>query len=108
MASMQGLVDDKVQAVEDLDRKVIAKVLKALEGRKDVKILLTVNHMCSANLMKYGNEPVPFIIFPADKQVDCVHRFDEQIIKKSSMHYKSGRDLMETFFKGTMPVQEYS
>ncbi|MFQ5671795.1 MAG: 2,3-bisphosphoglycerate-independent phosphoglycerate mutase [Nitrospinales bacterium] len=102
MVSMQGRVDDKVLAVEDFDRHVVGAILQALPDGKDVKILLTVNHMCSANLMKYTRDPVPFAVFPAVSGADSVRRFDEAIVTEGSEHFAGGPALMDAFFKGEL------
>lgn len=97
--SLQGLVDDKITAVEDFDQRVVGKLLEAIEGRKDVKILLAVNQMCSANLMKFTRDPVPFVIYPARKGSDSIQQFDEEIVRSGSEHFQTGPALMDALFK---------
>jgi len=102
MVSMQGQVDSKVLAVEDFDRQVVGEILQALASRKDVKMLLAVNHMCSANLMKYTRDPVPFVVFPAAGGAGSVRRFDEESIAAGGENFATGPALMDAFFKGEL------
>ncbi|MFQ5717438.1 MAG: phosphoglycerate mutase, partial [Nitrospinales bacterium] len=100
--SLKGLVDDKVLAVEDFDRQVVEPLLQVVEEREDIKMLLVVNHMCSAYLMKYDRDPAPFAVFPSVKGSDAVQRFDEEIACLGAEHFRNGPDLMSSFFKGTL------
>ena len=79
--SMQGLIEDKVLAVEDFDREVVGPILERIIGQNDVRILLVVNQFCSANSMKMTRDAVPFVVYPSRNGPDDIERFDEEIIK---------------------------
>lgn len=100
--SLKGFVDDKVLAVEDFDRQVVGPLLQVVEAREDIKMLLVVNHMCSAYRMKYDRDPTPFAVFPAVKGPDAVQRFDEEIERQGAERFRGGPDLMGAFFKGAL------
>ena len=100
--SMQGLIDDKILAVEDFDREVIGPILDRINGENDVRILLVVNQVCSANSMKFTRDPVPFVVYPARKGPDGIERFDEEIIKSGEGHFSNAPDLIVSWFKGNL------
>ena len=100
--SMQGLVEDKILAVEDFDREVLGPILDRMDGQNDVRILLVVNQVCSANLMKFTHDPVPFVVYPARKGPDDIEQFDEQILKAGEDHFLDGPGLMASWFKGEL------
>ena len=100
--SMQGLIEDKILAVEDFDSKVVGPILDRLSGQNDVKIMVIVNQVCSANLMRFTHEPVPFAFYPSRKGPDDIERFNEEIIKTGAEHFSNGADLMSSWFKGDL------
>jgi len=100
--SLQGNIDDKIQALEDFDAQVLGPILTALENQNDVTLLLTENHISSVDLMRYKRGAVPFVVFPSTHGPDAIQKFDEDIVQSSAQHFKSGPALMETLFKGTL------
>ena len=95
--SLKGGFDDKILAIEDFDSLVLGPIMEALEERKDVKILLTVNHGCSAVLMKYNRDHVPFLVTPSAKSNGSRKKFDEQLNDNHDSHYSSGQALIHDF-----------
>tara|TARA_B100000686_G_scaffold352262_1_gene453650 strand:+ start:4075 stop:5277 length:1203 start_codon:yes stop_codon:yes gene_type:complete len=100
--SMQGLVEDKILAVEDFDREVVGPILEHFAGQNDVKIMLAVNQMCSANLMRFTRDAVPFVVYPAVKGADAINKFNEDILTSGTKHFASGPDLMSSWFKAEL------
>lgn len=101
-ASLHGNIDDKILALEDFDHEVLRPVLQEMEVRNDVKMLLTQNQVCSVNLMKYKKDPVPFAVYPANRNNGGTQHFDEGILETGSWNFKSGTELMDAFFKGEL------
>ena len=101
-ASLHGNIDDKILAIEDFDNEVVGELLNALDGKKNVKILLTVNNVSSVVHMRYKKDPVPFVVYPANKGPDSVKQFDEKILKSGSETFHNGPALMEALFRGDL------
>jgi 2,3-bisphosphoglycerate-independent phosphoglycerate mutase len=98
--SLKGNLDDKVLGIEDFDNEVAGPLLNALNNRNDVKMLLTVNHVASAALMKYTKDSVPFVVYPAaDADAKTVEAFDEKILDSNKLHFKDGPALIDAFLK---------
>ncbi len=97
--SLKGDLDDKVLGIEDFDSEVAGPLLNALKNRNDVKMLLTVNHVASASLMKYTKDNVPFVVFPADADDKTAPAFDEKILDSSKFRFKGGPALIDAFLK---------
>jgi len=100
--SLHGNIDDKIHALEDIDREVAGPLLDAVDQRKDVALLIVENHMSSVNLMRYTKDPVPFVAYPSTQGADAVERFDEKITSSGSEHFKSGPALIETYLQGKL------
>lgn len=96
--SLKGDLDDKVLSIEDFDREIAGPLLDALSARNDVKMLFAVNHVSSAALMKYTKDAVPFLVYPA-AETNNAGSFNEKILDSGKIHFQSGPDLIEAFFK---------
>jgi 2,3-bisphosphoglycerate-independent phosphoglycerate mutase len=59
----EGKADLKIQAIEDLDSRVIGPVLEGMKIFTDYKVLLLSDHPTPIELKTHINEPVPFVIF---------------------------------------------
>ena len=101
-ASMQGSIDDKILAIEDFDKKTLEPIIKSLDNNKDLTVLLTVNHFTSGNKMKFGRDPVPFVVYPSRSGPDSIKAFDEQILSSGTFQFESGFNLMSSLFNGEL------
>ncbi len=100
--SLLGSIDDKILAIEDVDREVVAPLMDAVDQQKDVTLLLVENHMTSVNLMRYAKDPVPFVAYPSAQGADKVERFNEEMVLSGSEHFKSGSALIEAYLQGKL------
>ncbi|MCH8313687.1 MAG: phosphoglycerate mutase [Nitrospinae bacterium] len=97
--SLKGDLDDKILGIEDFDNEVAGPLLNALNNQNDVKMLLTVNHVSSAALMKYTKDNVPFLVYPAEAEAKTAPAFDEKILDSGKVHFKDGPALIDAFLK---------
>lgn len=102
IVSLQGNIDDKIAAIEDMDGQVLEPVLDYLEAHKDVTLLVTENHMSSVDRMRYDEAPVPFAVYPSGRGRDSIQRFDEDLAQNGSEHFKDGPSLIEALLKGAL------
>lgn len=100
--SLQGNIDDKIAAMEDIDQQVLEPILTAMETRKDVTLMVTESHMSSVDRMRYGDGPVPFAVYPSQKGKDSIEHFDEDLVQNGSEHFKDGPSLIEALLKGAL------
>ena len=97
--SLKGNIDDKILVIEDIDAKVVGPLLKKLNSKNDVKMMVVVSHMSSAVAVKYGKERVPFVIHPGTSTTPDADQFNESLLHSGKDHFKSGPELMNTFFE---------
>ena len=95
--SLKGNIDDKIITIEDIDSKVIGPLLKETFSNNEIKMMVVVNHMNSAVDVKYGKDPVPFVM-SGKNDTNLVNNFDENLLNVGNNHFKSGPDLMSMFF----------
>lgn len=56
----------KIQAVEDFDKRVLAKVLEGIKKFGDYRILVMSDHPTPSDIRTHTNDPVPYAIFSSE------------------------------------------
>jgi len=92
--SLKGNLDDKIMMIEDFDAQVIKPLAQAMETMKDVKMMVVVNHVNSAQLMKYDRSPVPYLVYPASS--GNANQYDEQLLE-TGKSFSNAPDLLTAF-----------
>ena len=92
--SLKGNLDDKVLMIEDFDTEVIKPLAQAMETMKNVKMMVVVNHVSSAQMMKYDRAPVPYLVYPASS--GNASRYDEQLLE-TGKSFSNAPDLLTAF-----------
>jgi 2,3-bisphosphoglycerate-independent phosphoglycerate mutase len=63
-AGHQGLVDKKIQAIEDFDARIVAPIVAGLRERKKVfRVAVTMDHFTPIALRTHSTDPVPVFIY---------------------------------------------
>ncbi|KAF0180557.1 MAG: 2 3-bisphosphoglycerate-independent phosphoglycerate mutase [Nitrospirae bacterium] len=102
-AGHSGNVQYKLQAIEDLDAKVVGPVLKGLKERfSEYRVLLMPDHATPIFARTHTSEPVPFVIFDSRKPLNQADRtYDERIAdREDSVVFERGFTLMNFFIRG--------
>ncbi len=88
---------NKVKAIELIDEKVLAKVLKELENYDDYKVMLLPDHPTPIVTMTHARDPVPFVIFHKNDEKQGVDSVNENSAKNTGVYFDSGVALMKYF-----------
>jgi len=102
-AGHMGKYLDKVQAIEDFDRRVVGRVLAGARNLGDHRILLMPDHPTPIAEKTHTADPVPFVIYdsksPMKRNGDVA--YCEGIEKMNDiMKLESGHKLLDYFIKG--------
>ncbi len=92
--SHQGDLKLKMKAVEDFDSKIIAPVMKALEGRDDVCFAVLPDHPVPICKREHTTDPVPVAICGPHIVPDAVNVYGERAALSGSLGYMQGSELM--------------
>lgn len=94
-ASHSGNVEEKIKAIESIDRDVVGAVLE--NTGEDVKCLVVTDHATPLSLKTHYSCPVPFVIFDRrNKKMGCDTGYHEGIGKGIF----SGEEMVTFFLKG--------
>ncbi|MBW2000445.1 MAG: phosphoglycerate mutase, partial [Deltaproteobacteria bacterium] len=89
----------KIQAIEDIDKKVLSPLLEGLNPFGDYRIMIVSDHLTPMVKRTHSPEPAPFAWAKrGDIEKDArVNSFSEENAKKSKLCYENGRQLLESF-----------
>ena len=102
-AAHNGNLKDKIQAIEDFDRKIVAPILEGAEKFGGYRLLILPDHFTPLTIKTHSPEPVPFIVFSSeekDNPIKAGRSFDEESAEKAGLLIERGHELLEKFIKG--------
>jgi 2,3-bisphosphoglycerate-independent phosphoglycerate mutase len=89
----------KIQCIEDLDRRLIQRVLDGLEKKGwESTVAVLPDHPTPVGYGNHTREPVPVAIRSPRVKGDSVTAYDEESVKSGSLGLMTGSQFIETFF----------
>lgn len=96
----QGSLERKLQAVENLDNKVIRIVKEQLEAKgKDFRMLVLPDHPTPICIRTHVGEPVPYLLYDSTKKIVSDLRYNEKDAKKSGIYIENGHEIIDHLFE---------
>jgi len=95
-AAHHGDLAGKIEAIEHIDREVVAPMLEALEAREHFRVLTLPDHVTALH-RGHSGEPVPFAMAGEGIAPDIADRLDEQIAAEMGEVVEEGYTLMDRF-----------
>jgi 2,3-bisphosphoglycerate-independent phosphoglycerate mutase len=95
-AGHEGMVAEKVRAIEDLDAKVVGPVLEGMRKFGDFRVLVCPDHPTPLSIKTHSRDPVPYIIYDSRHREESGHAYDEKSAKEG-FFIKDGYRLMDLF-----------
>ena len=92
-AGHEGLVEEKVKAVEDIDGRLLGRLMEGIEG--DFRIGILPDHYTPIRVKTHVHGEVPFAIMGSGIEPDGVERFDEESAKKGGYGLRKGHEFIE-------------
>ena len=98
-AGHNGVVEDKIRAIEDIDQKVVGPVLHAMLDKTEFRILVTPDHPTPIAERTHTNGPVPFAM--CGTGIQPVHElpFSERSASGTGLFIERGHELMAYFLR---------
>lgn len=100
-AGHQGLVPEKIQAIEDFDAKIVAPIIQGLEDRAEpFRVVVTMDHMTPIHLMTHTSDPVPTLLYDSRQNDNgCNRNFSERDCREereaTNSEVRTGHHLMD-------------
>lgn len=94
-AGHEGLVDEKVEALQNFDKRLVAPVLDGLKKHGEWRALVSPDHETPLSLRTHGSGPVPFALYATDGEADAMAGFNETEAREhGSLRLDKGHDLI--------------
>ncbi|MFM8572135.1 MAG: cofactor-independent phosphoglycerate mutase [Pirellula sp.] len=100
-ASHEGRVEEKIKALESIDREIVGPLLQELQKHGDYRILITPDHPTPVSTKKHSHGWVPFTIAGKGIPSDRAASYDELAAARSGLQIPNGWELMPRFIQGT-------
>jgi 2,3-bisphosphoglycerate-independent phosphoglycerate mutase len=96
-ASHEGKADEKVKALEQIDRHIVGPLLAALPGHGDWRILVSPDHRTPLRTRAHAYGMVPFAFAGTGVRSKGQASYDEIVAEKSDLAFEKGHELMRRF-----------
>ncbi len=97
-AAHGGHIDNKVRAIERIDREAISKLLAY---KKDsLRILVLPDHATPIEVQTHVGDPVPFVLWGADVKGSRANKIKKNEAKKTGIFVKDGYTIMRKLVQG--------
>ncbi len=88
----QGLLKEKIQAIEDFDQKIVGPIFQGLqESGEEFRLIATMDHHTPLCLRTHTASPVPTLLYDSRKtDKGCGLPFNEHSAKTVDEHLHNG------------------
>lgn len=92
----QGLMNDKVQAIEWLDSRLIRHVVEGLEEANEAfRMLVLPDHPTPIRARTHTGNPVPYLLYDSTGYVEGLNTYNEKNAKVSGIVWEDGYQLLD-------------
>lgn len=93
--------ENKKRSIELIDEKILTPVLAALdESGEDYKVLIMPDHATPLSLRTHTNDPIPFMYYHKNGEVEGAETFGETTCKESGVFEPVGHELLKKIIEG--------
>lgn len=92
----QGLVKEKVQAIENIDKLIIDPLVEQMNASgEDYRMLILPDHPTPIRIRTHSNGPIPYLLYDSTKQLGNFAAYNETVGNISGIMRKDGYQLIE-------------
>lgn len=92
----QGAMMDKVQAIEFIDSRVVARAKAALDASgEDYRMLIVPDHATPIAIRTHNSDPVPYILYDSRHQAKRIARYTEAEAAATGIYQPNGHLMMD-------------
>ena len=95
----QGSLERKIQAIENLDQKVISIIKDSLDkSGEDYRMLVLPDHPTPIAIRTHCSDPVPYLLYDSSNRVESAYLYNEADAKASGVYIEEGCQMMKHLF----------
>ena len=96
----QGSISRKIEAIESLDRRVVAVVKKLMdESNEPYRLLITPDHPTPIHCRTHTSDPVPFVLYDSTKERKALAQYSEKQAAATGIYEPQGYRMLEHLLK---------
>ena len=96
----RGEAENKVLAIEEIDRRILAPLLEELKGMGDFHLLILPDHPTPLAIRTHSSDPVPYLLFRSEKpEKNDAITFTEASGKAAGRYVEEGYTLIDRLWK---------
>lgn len=96
----QGLVSEKVQAIENIDKYVVRILVEELnKSGEDYRILILPDHPTPICVRTHTGDPVPYLLYDSRKELGSQESYDEETARKNEIVRTEGYKMIDLLFE---------
>lgn len=94
-------IENKVTAIERIDRWVVQPIVEALDALgEDYRLMVLPDHATPLAVRTHTMDPIPFLIYDSRRTAEADQIYDEDGAKRTGVFVGEGYTLMDRFLKG--------
>lgn len=78
-------IDEKINAIEEIDYNVLGTILDEIEEYDEYKIAILPDHATPISVGTHTRDPVPFAVFDTNESCDAVRYYNEKSVLEGSL-----------------------
>ena len=92
----QGLVDEKIQAIEYIDQKIVKVLVEEFEkAGEDYRMLVLPDHPTPIRVRTHTAEPVPYMLYDSRKKLGSQEMYSESVAAENGILWEQGYQLID-------------
>ena len=96
----QGSIENKIQSIEYLDSRVVARVKEQMDASgEDYRLLIAPDHPTPIRCRTHTSDPVPYIIYDSTLQRKGLAHYSEKEAAATGNFVSEGYRLLDKFLK---------
>ena len=95
----RGEAENKVKAIELIDKKILNPLISALEKYGEYRILIMPDHPTPLITMTHARDPVPFLLYDNKKPQNGPDTFTEDTASATGIYFDYGPDVMKALLE---------
>jgi 2,3-bisphosphoglycerate-independent phosphoglycerate mutase len=96
-ASHEGKANEKVKALEEIDRHIVGPLLEKLRALGEWRILVSPDHRTPLRTRAHAHGAVPFTVAGTGVAAKGQHSYDEIVAADAALAFEKGHELMKWF-----------
>lgn len=98
-AGHQGELQTKIRAIEEIDKKIVAEIMRGLQDTGPFRLMVLPDHPTPIRTRTHSSDPVPFVIFDSRGKKPGHSSYHEDLAAQSPLKIDQGHTLMNYFLQ---------